>query len=71
MIYNILDEEFAMRIMNLDENKLQQNENKICENIYQQYQIFNYIRIINSKIKSIDNFLYFGAIFIRKNTIRV
>ena len=56
MIYNISNEEFAMRIMNLNEIKLLQNIDKICENIYQQYLIFNYLRIINSKIKSLDDF---------------
>ena len=56
MIYNISNEEFAMRIMNLNEIKLLQNIDKICENIYQQYLIFNYLRIINSKVKSIDDF---------------
>jgi len=56
MIYNISNQEFAMRIMNLNEIKLLQNIDKICENIYQQYLIFNYLRIINSKVKSIDDF---------------
>ena len=50
MIYNISNEEFAMRVMNLNEIKLLQNIDKICENIYQQYLIFNYLRIIK-KIK--------------------
>ena len=56
MIYNISTEEFAMRIMNLNEIKILQNIDKICENIYQQYLIFSYLRIINSKVKSIDDF---------------
>jgi hypothetical protein len=49
-------EDFACRIMNLKEKKNKIDTLSICNNILQQYKIFNYVRIIKSKVKSINDF---------------
>ncbi len=46
----------SCRIMNLGEKCIKIDEISKCNDILNQYNIFNYIRIINSGIKSIDDF---------------
>jgi hypothetical protein len=60
LLYNIktdmANDHFACRIMNLAEGSIPTEFPKLYKDVYQQYKIFEYVRVINSNIKSINDF---------------